>query len=153
MSSRPNTIVACAEAGGEATTLSERCVAQVTRIEFVGGQRLQIERGEYEDLLTLIAPSGEATFSIRITPSGPVMRFERGLRIESSGPLEFAGKSLSLSGAEGVSIRSGGDATIDAVGDLSSTARVQTIKARLGNVNVKANDDVRLTGERVRLNC
>jgi hypothetical protein len=82
-----------------------------------------------------------------------VLRFEQGLRIEATGALELAGRTLLLSGTENVSIRSGGDATIEAVGDLSSSARIQDIKARLGNVNVKANDDVRVTGERIRLNC
>lgn len=153
MSSRQQPLVAAVEAGGEASTLPQQCPAKVTQIEFVGGQRLQIERGEHEDLLTLVAPSGDVAFSIRITPSGPVLRFESRLRIETAGPLEFAGKSLSFSGADGVSIQSGGDAIIEAAGDLSCTARVQNIRARLGNVNVKANDDVRLTGERVRLNC
>ena len=34
-----------------------------------------------------------------------------------------------------------------------TSARAQAITARLGDVSVKANDDVRLNGERVRLNC
>jgi hypothetical protein len=36
---------------------------------------------------------------------------------------------------------------------LDSQARIQNITAVLGNVNVKANDDVRMNGERVRMNC
>jgi hypothetical protein len=147
------TNIPCEEGGGEGALLPERCAKEISRLEFVGGQRLLIERGEREDLLSLVAPSGDVTFSVRITPDGPVLRFEHGLRLEAAGPLEFAGRSLVLSGKEGVCIKSGGDAVIDVAGDLSSTARVQNIKARLGNVNVKANDDVRLTGERVRLNC
>jgi len=36
---------------------------------------------------------------------------------------------------------------------MHSLARVQNIKADLGNVNVTANDDVSINGERVRVNC
>jgi len=122
-------------------------------LELTGGQRLIVERGSAGDTLTLIAPTGEAAFSIHVTPAGPVLRFERGLKIEAAGPLELAGQKVAIHGKECVAIQSGGDARIDVAGDLSSTARIQNIKARLGNVNVKANDDVRLAGERIRLNC
>lgn len=134
-------------------SFSEKRETAIKELEFIGGQRLLIERGEIEDQLTLLSPSGETAFSIRITPSGPVLKFETGLRIEAAGNIEFSAKRLKLSGAEGVDIRSGADASIEVAGDLNTTARIQNIKASLGNVNVKANDDVRLTGERVRLNC
>lgn len=155
MDMRPDPIEPPADSteGGSGSVPLELRTLQGTRLECVGGQRLLVERGAQEDLLTLVSSSGDIVFSVRITPSGPVLRFESGLRIEASGALEFSGKSLELSGEEGVNIRSGGDATIHAVGDLSSTARIQNLTARLGNVNLKANDDVRLIGERVRLNC
>lgn len=142
-----------ADQGAGLASLPGPSAGEAYQLEFVGGQRLLVERGASEDLLTLVAPSGDIVFSIRMTPSGPVLRFESGLRIEASGALEFAGKSLALLGEEGVSIRSGGDASIEVAGDLSTTARAQNIRARLGDVSVKANDDVRLAGERVRLNC
>lgn len=144
----------CEEEGGkEQALLPEQSAREITRLDFVGGQCLLVERGKNEDLLRLVAASGDVAFSVRITPDGPVLRFESDLRIEASGALEFAGTSVVLSGKEGVRINSGGDASIEVAGDLTSTARVQNLNARLGNVNVKANDDVRLTGERVRLNC
>lgn len=139
--------------GGKDGALPPDAAPGSSRLDFAGGQRLLVERGPQEDLLTLVAPTGEVVFSVRLTPSGPVMRFESGLRIEASGALEFAGRSLALSGAEGVSILSGGDASLEVAGDLSTSARAQAITARLGDVSVKANDDVRLNGERVRLNC
>ena len=42
---------------------------------------------------------------------------------------------------------------VEAVGDVKSAGRSQEIVADLGDVRVKANDDVRLNGERVRCNC
>jgi hypothetical protein len=126
---------------------------ELVRHDLVGGQQLCIERGGDADVVTLVAPGGEIQFSLHVTPAGPVLRFERGLKIEASGELELAGRRVAIRGEAGVTIESGGDAAISVAGDLSSSARVQNIRARLGNVNVKANDDVRLRGERIRLNC
>jgi hypothetical protein len=42
---------------------------------------------------------------------------------------------------------------LQASGDLHSEARIQNVTATLGDVNVRANDDVKLSGERVRVNC
>lgn len=135
-----------ADASTEPTSLPAQGAGTAHQLEFIGGQRLLVERGAREDLLTLLAPSGEVVFRVSLTPSGPVLRFESGLRIEASGALEFVGKSLALSGEDGVSIRSGGDASIVATGDLVA-------RAELGDVSLRANDDVRLDGERIRMNC
>jgi large exoprotein involved in heme utilization and adhesion len=124
----------------------------VARLELVGGQQLVVERGGETDVITLVAPSGDITFSLRVTPGGPVLRFERGLTIEASGELELAGRRVAIRGEDSVSIESGGDAAIEVAGDLSTSARIQNIRARLGNVNVKANDDVKVVGERILLN-
>jgi hypothetical protein len=126
---------------------------EMARHDLVGGQQLLVERSDDADVVTLVAQTGEVQFSLRVTPAGPVLRFERGLKIEASGELELAGRRVAIRGEAGVSIESGGDAAISVAGDLSSSARIQNIRARLGNVNVKANDDVRLRGERIRLNC
>ena len=121
--------------------------------ELVGRQRLRVERGRSDDRVTLVAPDGKITFSLRITPDGPVLRFDQGLTIETGDSLALVGRRVAIRGAEGVSLESGGDATVEVAGDLTSTARIQNIRARLGNVNLKANDDVRVRGERIRLNC
>jgi DNA/RNA endonuclease YhcR with UshA esterase domain len=125
----------------------------VVELELVGRQQLRVERGGRDDRITLVARDGRITFSLHITPEGPLLQFEHGLTIEAGESLELAGRRVSIRGAEGVSIESGGDATVEVAGDLTATARIQNLRARLGNVNVKANDDVRLRGERIRLNC
>lgn len=122
------------------------------RLELVGGQRLLVVREGGEDTVTLVAGDGEISFTLRITPSGPVLRFERGLTIEASDAFELVGRRVAIRGFEGVAIESGADATIEVAGDLTSTARIQNLRARTGNVNVKANDDIRLNGERIKLN-
>ena len=60
---------------------------------------------------------------------------------------------VAIHGREGVAITTDGDVAIVAAGDLETRARTQTIAAELGDVRVVANDDVRLTGERIRMNC
>ncbi len=122
-------------------------------LDLAGGQKLLVDRTSEGNLLQFLSPGGLVTLTVEVTPSGPVIRFDGGLKIQASGPLELDAARVAIRGAEGVSIESGGDARIAAAGDLDSEARVQNIWARLGNVNLKANDDVKLKGERIRLNC
>jgi hypothetical protein len=127
---------------------------QTEAIELIGNQKLLVERRPAENTLKLLSRDGQLRLSIKITEEGPVLRFEGpSLTVESSGDLAVNVQRLLLHGREGVAISSGADASVYAVGDLKSEARIQDITARLGNVNVKANDDVRLRGERIRLNC
>ncbi len=123
------------------------------RVALVGRQRLHLDRRRDADVVTLFAPDGRVSFSVRVTPSGPVLTFDDSLTIEANDALELRARRVAISGREGVSIESGADASIEVAGDFTSTARVQNVRARLGNVNLKANDDVRLRGERIRLNC
>jgi hypothetical protein len=132
-----------------------RAVA-ITRetLELTENQRLIVERRETESVLHVIGSSGQVSLTIQLTAEGPVLRFDGlDLRIEAGGDLAIGARQLRLHGREGVAISSGGDASIRAAGVLDSEATIQNIRARLGNVNVKANDDVGLRGERIRLNC
>ncbi len=47
----------------------------------------------------------------------------------------------------------GGDCITNVDGINENHAKIQKITAELGNVELKANDDVRLNGERVKINC
>ena len=73
--------------------------------------------------------------------------------IQASGLLAIEGEQVAIHGRDGVSITSGGDAQVLVKGDLNTEARIQNVTATRGNVNVKANDDVKLLAERIRLNC
>ena len=122
--------------------------------ELIGQQALVVESAEGGDLLKIVAPDGRVRLAIAITPDGPVLELGgMGVMIRSSGPLAIDAERIALHGRNGLQISTGGDAAIRAEGDLTSVARIQNISASLGNVNVKANDDVRLNGERVMMNC
>lgn len=112
----------------------------------LGSHFLHIEPEAGGHVLRLIGPSGAQRLEIAITPDGPVLRLHAGLKIELAGALAINAATVSLHGREGLSLTSGGDACITAAGDLVA-------RAELGDVSVRANDDVRLDGERVRMNC
>lgn len=123
-------------------------------IELVADQRLLVRRGPEGDLLTLVGADGGITLTIRVTPDGPVAELRGGavgLRVDGS--LAIEAERLALRGREEVIISSDGGIRMDAGGDLLSEARGHRIDARLGNVDIRANDDVTLDGERVKMNC
>jgi hypothetical protein len=123
-------------------------------LELRGEQRLRLERGPDGDLIQLCDARGRLTLSIQVTDSGPVLRFEgQGLRIQAAGELTLEAEELRLHGRASLNLTTGGDLALVADGDLASEARIQEIRARLGNVNIAANDDVRIDGERVMVNC
>jgi hypothetical protein len=127
---------------------------RTTRMALVGDQQLVLERRRRDNLLQIIGADGHVTLSLQITPAGAVLRFEgASLMIQADGDLAVSAKRIAIHGREEVRITSGGDATIGVAGDLETTARIQNITAELGNVNVKANDDVKLNGERILVNC
>jgi hypothetical protein len=125
-----------------------------TAVALVGGQQLVVEDLPAANVLKLLSADGRLTLSIRVTPAGPVLHLEgAGLMIQTDGDLAVSAGRVAIHARDGLALTSGGDAHIHAAGDLHSTARIQNLTADLGNVNVKANDDIKLNGERVLVNC
>ncbi len=125
-----------------------------TLVRLVADQELTVEDLGTSNLIHLRGREGRTALTIEVTPAGPILRFDGpGLSIQTTGPLTIESERIALHGREGLSLSSGGDAAIRVQGDLELSARVQTIRAELGNVEVHANDDVRFIGERVLLNC
>ena len=126
--------------------------ADVVRLS--GEHQLVVVRNPGGDLVRFLAPNGEATLSVLLTKEGPVLRFEgASLVLQAAGKLALEAEHLELRGRSGLSLKTGGDLAIDAEGNISSEGRVQTVTATCGDVSVRANDDVKLVGERVRVNC
>jgi hypothetical protein len=95
----------------------------------IDGHILAIEPAPGGHVLRIVGPQGGQSIEIALTPQGPVLRLGSGAAVEVTGDLRLAGRTLTLHGREGVQVTSGGD------------------------VRVKANDDLRLDGERVLMNC
>ena len=124
------------------------------QLALTGQQSLVLSRREDGDLIQFMSAQGVVVLSVEVTSRGPVLRFEgKALTLQIEGDLAIDAESLHLHGRKGVSLSTEGDLTLQARGDLCSEARIQNVAATLCNVNVRANDDVRLNGERVLVNC
>jgi hypothetical protein len=133
--------------------MNERSDLPSETLTLLGGHELTVERGTETNVLRVVRPDGAVGISITITAQGISLTLAGAdLLLETTGKLAVRADSLSLHGERGVSVTTGGDAVFRAEGDMHSEARIQNIQATLGNVNVRANDDVKLDGERIRLN-
>jgi len=121
--------------------------------DLTGRQRLVLQHDRNEDVLRFLAANGDVVLAIHVTERGPVLRFGRTLTIEAPEELVLESERVSIRGCESVEVTSGEDLHLTAARDLHASARIHNITAELGNVNVKANDDVKLNGERVLVNC
>jgi adhesin HecA-like repeat protein len=128
--------------------------APVPAIELAGRHLVHIRRGDHTDTVELVGRDGKVVFAIEVSERGPVLRFEGpGLTIRAAGDLSLEAQTLNLRADKALNVHTGGDMNIRADGDLHTSARIQTIKAELGDVAIEANDDVRIDGERVLVNC
>lgn len=136
------------------TATDQEVIVRPERLALIGGQQLVLERGATRNVLTIVRADGMVALSVHLTAAGPVLRVEgAALEIHAQGDLALSAGRVSIHGREHLALTSGGDVQLHGEGDLHSEARIQNITAALGNVNVKANDDVKLNGERVMMNC
>jgi hypothetical protein len=123
-------------------------------VQLIDDQTLVIEHHDGCNLLTIAGPRGGISLSIRLTERGAELEIGgEGLAVRTSGDLSINARRLSLHGRDGVALSTGGDVSIEAGGDMRSKARGHRITADPGDVEVRANDDVKLDGERIRMNC
>jgi hypothetical protein len=126
---------------------------QSTAVVVENDYRLTVERRSEGSIIRLLDGAGGEPLRITFGPEGPVLSIGTGLAIHVAGNLSFAAERVAFHGREGVELTTGGDMLVRCEGDLVSEAREQRMCARLGDVRVEANDDVRMLGERIRLNC
>lgn len=117
-----------------------------TSISLTGDRRLVLRRADGGEAITLLEPNGKVAVTVTITAEGITLSLGgASVEIEVEKSLAIAAQSIALHGREGVSIST--------EGTLATTGRRQSITSTHGNVEVEANDDVKLNGERVLLNC
>ena len=123
-------------------------------LELVGDQRLVVQNNAESSLLRIIGPDGKVSLAIHVTEHGHAVRLESSaIQIEAQGELSLNAEHVSIHGRKSLSLSSDGNVSLDTPGDIHSDARSHKITARLGNVDIKANDDVTIDGERIRMNC
>lgn len=105
---------------------------------------------------------GEVELDITLTAAGPRLRFKAAaLALEADGKVQVACDEFRVcsrgdivheaAGNMGASVA--GNAVTVVGGDLRVSARTAGMRATRGDVRLKANDDVKLEGERIKLNC
>ena len=119
----------------------------------IGDHVVVVERHEGGGVLKLVAADGNLPLEISITKDGAVLRLGRGLTVSVAGAVALEVESLAVNARAGIALDSGGPLRLHADGDLVTSGDGQTIVARRGNVDVTANDDVTLHGERIKMNC
>lgn len=96
--------------------------------------------------LTVRAPDGRVCVTITLTAQGPAVEIDAAsLSIASRGALRLEADELSLA--------SRGALTLAAEGDVVVQGRSQHLVSTHGDIHVEANDDVRVDGERIKLNA
>jgi hypothetical protein len=127
---------------------------QTQTLELVADQRLVVERNAESSLLRIIGRNGKVSLAIHVTEEGPVVRLEgSAIEVEAQGHLSLNAERVAIHGRKSLSLTSDGNVSLDTPADIHSDARAHKITARLGNVDIKANDDVTMDGERIRMNC
>jgi hypothetical protein len=118
----------------------------------IGDHTLVVQRTDSGAVIRLLGSEGARPIEIEITPSGPVLRLRTGVSIVVDRALSLGAETVTISARRELSLRSQDKVLLSAGGEMASDAAAQTIVASDRDVKIRANDDVVLNGERIRLN-
>jgi uncharacterized protein (DUF2345 family) len=134
--------------------------SHLSSIKFRSGNILVIDK--VADEIKLLGKDQELQLVISIKKEGLIVNVNASqLNINSTDELNLSSKKINIEASEQINIKSEGnlvqqiakDCLTETAGTNKNIARVQKLTATLGNVEIKANDDLRLDGEKVLLNC
>lgn len=130
-------------------------------VPLASGRSIEVTEGGPEERIEIRSARGEMMLAVRLTDEGPVLSLSGvSLEIAASKRLTLACDTLEIKAATDASIEVGGNlrervaghVKREAAGTSATSAREVKVDAFPGGVVIKANDDVAITGERVRLN-
>jgi hypothetical protein len=129
--------------------------AAQTSVALAGAHQLVLTPGKMLDELQIRSTqTGQAMLTISVGADGVSVRVAgASVVIEATEMLRLEAKRLVLAALQELVVESGGTAEMRIAGELSVAAAAQTLVSTEGDFRVQANDDVRLDGERIRLNC
>jgi len=120
--------------------------ATAPRIELPSGRAVEARAGDGGDRITVRAATGEVELEVVFTERGPLLRFRAAdLELAATGAVRVDCDRFHVRAAQGIVQETGGELTL--------AGRSARIEAERGDVEIQANDEVRLNGERVKLNC
>jgi hypothetical protein len=115
-------------------------------LEVAGARKIVLRRGEGQDALELLERDGRMSLNVSITEQGVTLSIHgASLELSLERELTINAESIALHGRSSVALAT--------EGTLSSVARSVRVETTHGNIELEANDDVRVDGERVLLNC
>ena len=117
---------------------------------------LQLTPGDAGAATTLLlrAPDGTPRLQLVIDAGELVIDCLSGsTRLRVAGALAVSADSLALQATSDLSLRCGGDLMLEAEGRIDARAGALAFEATRGDAEITANDDVRLEGERIRMNA
>lgn len=115
---------------------------------------LGIERTEEGDRITICSPANQVELEIVLTANGPILRFNSAdLQLKSTGKVMVDCEDFHVKARGTIIQESDGDMTHRSKEQLSIVGKACSVCSRRGDVNLTANDDVRVKGERILLNC
>ena len=125
------------------------------KLKLAGAHEILLKHGDGTDELRICTANGEhPLLTVSVSADGIAVRVTgASVTIEATELLKLEAKKLVLSALRELVVESAGAASLTFAGDLAIQAQAQTLTATLGDVQVTANDDVRLNGERVMMNC
>ncbi len=136
--------------------------AEPQELAMSSGRTVVAEQDSTGERLVVRSPSGEVELQIAFNEQGPVLRFRSAeLALESKGAVEVDCDRFRVRAKRGIEHRTGGNLKEVVDGNRSSVvrksattiARDVTIESARGNVDITANDDVKVLAERIKLNC
>jgi len=126
------------------------------------GHTLAILQNEEADVVQVRNAQGIPLFTIEVSEQGTnLIVSAENIQVNAKKDLSFTAENVSIKSRNETKMECGGNlihkimgnATTSIEGDNVQEAKTQLVKANLGDVKIKANDDVKLNGERVKLNC
>ncbi len=156
---------ASAAAGEPTAALVPASPAEITAptrvVALASGRSLEVAEEGGAERIRVRSAEGQILVSIRMTAEGPVLSLKgASLEIAAAKTLSLSCDTLRVQAAQDASIEVGGSLREDVRGSVVReagrsariSAREVKVEASQGGVEIQANDDVAITGERVRLN-
>ena len=122
-------------------------------LTLASGFSLAVRPGAVESL-ELKAPDGRVCVRIHLREGGPDVEIEAAnLSVAAKGALQLTAKDVSIAASGDFNLHAGGAMTLAAEGAVVLRGHDHHLEATHGDIHLDANDDVRVDGERIRLNA
>jgi len=134
--------------------LEESDSSRSSELALTSGRRLRIDRCAEGDRLAVHTADDQIELEVVLTERGPLLRFRAAdLVVESTRSVKIDCEDFHVRATKSILHDSEGDLTQRAGSHLSAQGSTCAVRSTRGDVRIAANDDVRVNGERVRLNC